>query len=566
MVTRFAIVTLIFFFLSTIFVIQPLSFHVSLPLIGKRKVTIGLVTAPIMAIAILWASQCLGTTQIRNGIIGTDNIKPYNILILFISLAYMAITLDVTGILQAAAFWVSNKGGSSGCKLYFYLYVLLTLISIFVGNNSLILSVTVFLIHHTAATGLPPDAWLISGFAAANTASMVLIVGNPTNIIICEGLRINHTAFTAHTVLPFVACSVACYLVLMLQYQDEKHIPRKLNNSRQLDPREALRDPVSGVCGSICLIVVIVLSFVLQADVWKIVLPSAGGKFIFDICWDHFRYSTGMIPRFDESQPDGVAFADDPIGMAFRCAMPEEMRPTGALQSTPTLQRDENASGNEPERHESSTFPYLNNTLQRAPHPATPSGATTPGSILQPQHRLSLKYKELAAHFPTFFSTLPRLPFALVPFTFSQFILIEALEHQGWIDIFSQWLVIASNKEIVPVVWLVGVFGVILCNLSGTNIGAAILLTRIIRASDFPKSTARAAAVSLAVASNIGAVSFVFSASSVGLFWAAMLKDNEIRITQWKFATWNMLPLAAMTGAGLGVHATRYTPNVDPTV
>ena len=71
MTTRFAIVTLIFFFLSTIFVIHPLSFHVPFPVVGRRKVTIGLMTAPIMAIAILWASQCLGTTQIRNGIVGT---------------------------------------------------------------------------------------------------------------------------------------------------------------------------------------------------------------------------------------------------------------------------------------------------------------------------------------------------------------------------------------------------------------------------------------------------------------------------------------------------------------
>jgi len=71
MVNRFSIVTLVFFFLSTIFVIHPLSFHVPLPVLGKRKITIGLMTAPIFAIAVLWASQCIGATQIRNGIVGT---------------------------------------------------------------------------------------------------------------------------------------------------------------------------------------------------------------------------------------------------------------------------------------------------------------------------------------------------------------------------------------------------------------------------------------------------------------------------------------------------------------
>jgi hypothetical protein len=56
------------------------------------------------------------------------------------------------------------------------------------------------------------------------------------------------------------------------------------------------------------------------------------------------------------------------------------------------------------------------------------------------------------------------------------------------------------------------VVGVILCNISGTNIGATILLTKVVRAAALPYDANRAAAIALAVASNIGAVSFhVFS-------------------------------------------------------
>src|SRR5271156_505298 len=64
----------------------------------------------------------------------------------------MAITLDVTGILQAAAFWVSNKGGSSGRKLFLYFYLLLTVISVFLGNDPVILTGTVFLVYYTRVT------------------------------------------------------------------------------------------------------------------------------------------------------------------------------------------------------------------------------------------------------------------------------------------------------------------------------------------------------------------------------------------------------------------------------
>ncbi|RXW15915.1 hypothetical protein EST38_g9935 [Candolleomyces aberdarensis] len=577
MVTPFAIVTFIFFLLSGIFVIRSLSFHVRLPFVGERKVTVGLKSAPIIAIAILWASQCLGATQIRDGIIGTDNIKPYNILILFISLAYMTTTLDITGILQAAAFWVSNKGGSSGRKLYFYFYLLFTLISMTVGNDPVILSGTVFLAYYTVATGLPPEAWLISEFAAANTASMVLFVGNPTNVVICEGFQINNAAFTAYMIWPFIACSIAGYLVLTLQFRNEQHIPRNLNISGYLNPREILQDRVSAVFGSIwlatCLIVVIVLSS-FHVDVWKIVLPFAAGKFIFDICWDHHRYSTGKIPKFNESEPSHVGSADDPMATAFRRVMCGEMQRTGTMTLTDTIRhhdltenilRDEihhstspgestqDISNNEIRQPNSSTLPFLNSVLQRAPLPNAPPDAPDHQFVARLWRRLSLRYKKLAVHFPTFFTAVPRLPFRLVPFAFSQFILIEALEHQGWIDIFARWLVVASNKKTMPVVWLVGIFCIILCNISGTNIGATILFTKIVRASAFPERTARAASVSLAVASNIGAVSFTFSASLTGLLWEAVLKDKGITIKQWKFAMWNTLPLLAMTGVGLGV-------------
>jgi Na+/H+ antiporter NhaD/arsenite permease-like protein len=82
---------------------------------------------------------------------GTDGIKPYNILILFFSFAYMSITLDITGILKAAAYWVSNMSGRSGTKLFIYLYLLITALSSLFGTDPMILSGTLFLVYYTDA-------------------------------------------------------------------------------------------------------------------------------------------------------------------------------------------------------------------------------------------------------------------------------------------------------------------------------------------------------------------------------------------------------------------------------
>ena len=64
----------------------------------------------------------------------------------------MAITLDISGVLQSAAFWVSNKGGSDGRKLFLYFYLLLTVISVILGNDPVILTGTVFLVYYTRVT------------------------------------------------------------------------------------------------------------------------------------------------------------------------------------------------------------------------------------------------------------------------------------------------------------------------------------------------------------------------------------------------------------------------------
>jgi Na+/H+ antiporter NhaD/arsenite permease-like protein len=57
----------------------------------------------------------------------------------------------------------------------------------------------------------------------------------------------------------------------------------------------------------------------------------------------------------------------------------------------------------------------------------------------------------------------------------------------------------------------------------------------------------------LAIGSNIGAVSFVFSASLAGLLWRGILRQKGIHVKGWEFVKWNMLPLVCMTVAGCAV-------------
>ncbi|KAH0579217.1 hypothetical protein H2248_003367, partial [Termitomyces sp. 'cryptogamus'] len=98
-------------------------------------------------------------------------------------------------------------------------------------------------------------------FAVADTASMVLFVGNPTNAVICEGLLVKNAAFTAYTILPFLGCSMICLAVLVRKH---KYIPHCLSVTDGLYVRSVLLEMI-GVCvgGALlrtCLIVIIIVS------------------------------------------------------------------------------------------------------------------------------------------------------------------------------------------------------------------------------------------------------------------------------------------------------------------
>lgn len=94
-----------------------------------------LVTAPVVGVALLWASTCIGASVIRIGIVGDGNVQPYDVLVLFISLAYISCSLDATGGLRALAFYVSQKAGKSGHGLFATLYAFFFMSGIIIGAS-----------------------------------------------------------------------------------------------------------------------------------------------------------------------------------------------------------------------------------------------------------------------------------------------------------------------------------------------------------------------------------------------------------------------------------------------
>jgi hypothetical protein len=96
-----AVAALLVFLLVVISVIVLVTFPVTLPLpacCAKERVTLSYACAPPIGVALMLTLDCMSVNDVITGIAGTDSIAPYGILILFMSLAYVSNSLDMTGV------------------------------------------------------------------------------------------------------------------------------------------------------------------------------------------------------------------------------------------------------------------------------------------------------------------------------------------------------------------------------------------------------------------------------------------------------------------------------------
>jgi Na+/H+ antiporter NhaD/arsenite permease-like protein len=454
--------------------------------------------------------------------------------------------------------------------------------------------------------------WLISAYAASNTASMILFVGNPTNIIVCEGFGMENKTLTAWTIFPFAACSMACLGTLYAQYRAVGKLVPHMSRTENFRVREPISDLPGAIVGSLlyagCLFTNL---FVSHVDAYIITLPFVTIKFIFDIVWDLYRVRTfgiGIIQgRIERSHPHpneenqgiglvsftGVVTNDAPQSLESPQTyvmhdIDESTKPT----ALPANQEPQNTSegleikGDSPdssmetvamkrERNASSQGTNINTTWSEEDcHPSYPSSpnsgtfvshngceagqVTTSGRSAVWQPWIPFRSEVVTSvrnHLPTLYYAFPRLPFALAPFMLSQFILIEALYNQEWTERFASWLAVATKGQMYQTLWAIGGLNIILCNISGTNIGATILLTKVVRVANLPPDSTFAAGIALAITSNIGSVNFAVGASYTGLLWKGVIDDQrpQNKIKRRTFAKWNILPLVVMVGVALAV-------------
>ncbi|KAF7156696.1 hypothetical protein CNMCM5623_000369 [Aspergillus felis] len=645
------------------------------------------VTAPLIADLFLLALLAIGREEVRGGTLGADNIVPIDIMAFFLSLAYIAISIDASGLIRYLAFKVLQKGGKVGHRLFFYLYAFFFGLGSFIGNDPIILSGTAFLAYMTRVSSniVHPRAWIHSQFAIANIASAILVSSNPTNLVLAGAFQVKFIEYTANMIVPVVVTAIVLFpFLLYIIFADESLIPLSIK-MHELTQEERDKKPVNpniphargradeqedladdeqklsleeimnpfldkggAAFGALIMAATLITLLALNAasqnghanPVYWVTLPAAVVMLCWDLAfgWYHRRETREIarkgraeieLARAERAVREEEAIRAQHITEAHEFAESTEsrlqrephaeprtgewnttditsVRPSDRVSTGFSSQMSDGQSQTlaSPLESSVSTLAPKDDRLQNGQFttdamstlnekqelstaaPQELSGATSSLEMDVERRICSEKlshevasgngreratlvsiaaelYRWSQETFPTATAVVSHMPFALVPFSFAMFVLVQALVTKGWVPVFAYgWDHWVDKTGTVGAIGGMGFLSVILCNFAGTNIGTTILLSRVIQAwkqindeegTFISNRTFWATVYSMAIGVNYGAFSTAFSASLAGLLWRDILARKHIRVRSLDFARVNLPIIAISMAVGCAV-------------
>ncbi|TPX36607.1 hypothetical protein SmJEL517_g01172 [Synchytrium microbalum] len=567
-------VSLISFFVCIYFCVAPLDIRLPkwCPL---QTLRIDLGSAPVICVLFELATTVMSPDVVRLGILGSNGIQPWAIVVLFFSLAYVSISIDLTGLFSFIAFQVTKRGKGNGRKLYDYLFMLSVLLTIFTSNDVVVLTVTPILCYLGIASHIDVSAFTLSSFIVCNIASMMLYIGNPTNVVVAQASNINFIQFTAVMGIPTIVGIITAYFATKLLISHL--IPRNIQPPpSEAEHTYALKDRNGAIFGVgvllSCLVCLMVVPLFTDVGVWLLTAPFGLLMLVKDVFTDLKRTRSSESERNSLSMKEmsDVKSHDRNNSSVHRNSLPYIQESNTVDAAAPAMLQVLHDSGhiNNSQHHELTALANeetesappdgtmleqdiaatnINNNGKPPKSPQTlspPSIKHSEANQTEPPRTSITKPNYLLKRLPITYTAISRCPWRIGPFALGMFVLVESLNALNWTAVLA--IGIARICQTVPAaIFAIGFLSALACSLLN-NLPMTILAVRILQHPNFSAGVGgdaahqqqiyQAALWGLVVGSNIGA-DLTFVASLAGLMWSELLKMHPgMEMKQWRFA------------------------------
>lgn len=258
-------------------------------------------------IALLGAIVLIATTlapiqEVWAQLTSPNEVNPLKIIVLFFSMTFLSVFLDETGLFRMLAKFAAKEAKDSQISLFFIFYLLSAALTAFTSNDIVILTLTPFICFFCKNTKINPLPYLIAEFAAANTWSMALIIGNPTNIYLATSAHIDFLSYVKVMILPTLAAGAIELAIIFFLFRKQLLSPiTTVEDDFHVESKIDLWVGIGHL--AVCLVFLVISSY-LHIEMWFVSLTCAVSLMIFIIImrlatrkhWNYIGESLRRLP------------------------------------------------------------------------------------------------------------------------------------------------------------------------------------------------------------------------------------------------------------------------------
>lgn len=236
--------------------------------IGKIKLGSYWIVALIRA-AFMLILNIVSVEEVIKEITADTVVNPLKILALFLSMTLFSVYLDELGFFSYLSEKVLVVAKNSQKKLFLCLYLTVSVLTVFTSNDIIILTFTPFICAFCKRSGIDPKPYLFSEFVAANTWSMALLIGNPTNIYIGGSSGLTFFGYFSVMILPTIASGTVSFLILYLLFKKSLCKKAEIDNVKTAEIKDKFLLYI-GLAALISCIILLAVSSYINIESWII--------------------------------------------------------------------------------------------------------------------------------------------------------------------------------------------------------------------------------------------------------------------------------------------------------
>ena len=245
----------------------------------------------IVGALLIILTKCITIEEAISTIIDKNGINPIEILILFISMSILSITLDEAGFFKTCAYYATNISKKSQIKLFVSISVVVSLLTIFTSNDIVILTFTPFICY----------------FAKNNTWSMMLMIGNPTNIFLSASFGITFFGYFKVMVIPTFLAGITACLALLIMFRKDFRKP--------IDGDNTIEKPIInkfvnfiGLVHLLGCIVLLTVSSYIEIEMWLVCAIFALNESVILIIYNIVKKDTTILSAYKRAPWNLIPF------------------------------------------------------------------------------------------------------------------------------------------------------------------------------------------------------------------------------------------------------------------